>query len=430
MSTRINSGLRIAGAGTAAAALTLAAAAPAFAQPETDYSQVTGWLVNGSSLVLGPNPVAVALDAPEELAADGGITSVEVVAYPVDSSIIWFAPDIDDNAACGALPEDAGYGEGAIGCDFTDAAGLKEFPYSLRVSAILESVPEDEPYVDYVVEVFVNGATEPSSVTESDLDVSDNADGDNEEVPDEEQPPVDDGEGGDIYAYNYVDEILEGTESETLVPAHPQFQVVEEPADDRAATLITFTDALTIDSIIDGDWQTTDGAYAEAYYDNCYVDWWNTTCVVTDFAPEQGKTYGLSEDSPLNYWITELGVTEDDAALYWAEDLDEAELTAYIEETGVSLDESENSNLLSLVETTPADGSEFFEGYGVFLFLGDIDDIDELPGHGDNDGEGAGQLPSTGNSSIVLISSAAAALLAGAVVFFFLRRRKTAANWE
>ncbi|HEX2143738.1 MAG TPA: LPXTG cell wall anchor domain-containing protein [Glycomyces sp.] len=49
---------------------------------------------------------------------------------------------------------------------------------------------------------------------------------------------------------------------------------------------------------------------------------------------------------------------------------------------------------------------------------------------GGSDGEASEQLPSTGNSSVIMISSAAAALLAGAVVFSLLRRRKTAANWE
>jgi LPXTG-motif cell wall-anchored protein len=411
-------GLRIAGAGAAAAALTLAAGAPAFAQ--TDYDYLSASFFERDSLerlevLERPDMTAkILVEGPDPLQGD----LIEVTMdFSQNPGIVELTSDLDRRCeSAGAL----------LTCVDDGTDDLSGSNFMLRLNLGEQGEPGD--VANYTFKALVNGEDEitwDGQITVSDDFVAapepENPDGIEEpDIPAE----------GSSYSYSYLDQVMEGVAPGSIVEADPRFHVAEPPAEDRAATIVTFTDSISLDSVTAEQWRTTDRAYAEAYYDNCHVYSWGVTCLLIDFAPESGAAYGLSDDSPLTFAVTGEGVTEDDVAAYWAEDLDQAELAEFVEATGVGLDYNEHSNLLTLTETEAIEDGGFQMGYGLFLFLADLEDIDELPGHGDNDGEGAGQLPTTGNSSIILISSAAAALLAGAVVFTVLRRRKTAADWE
>ncbi|GAA2166151.1 MULTISPECIES: LPXTG cell wall anchor domain-containing protein [Glycomyces] len=247
------------------------------------------------------------------------------------------------------------------------------------------------------------------------------------EVPDEELPELgeeDEEDFGSFYSYIYVDEVLQNADNGETVEAHPEFYIEEAPEnpEDVAATVLVFNDSTSLESIENGEeWELTYHAWAYAPYDNCNVWEWGVTCVVTGFEGESDTTYGL--DGPLYFDIID-EVDDNDAAPYYAVDVDDATLDEILAEGVYDL---ESDNQLGLTEIEPTEG-DWWYGFGTFYFeAGQA--LPDVP-TADQPGTGGGQLPTTGNSSIILISSAAAALLAGAVVFFMLRRRKTAGTWE
>ncbi|GAA1675798.1 hypothetical protein GCM10009830_23040 [Glycomyces endophyticus] len=247
------------------------------------------------------------------------------------------------------------------------------------------------------------------------------------EVPEGELPEQEEEEDGadegweHVYSYQYLDQILQGANEGESVLAQPEFYVEEAAANPEltAATILVFTDTMSLeDLLVDGSWNLTHHAYAAPGYDNCTIWEWGATCIVTDFAAEAGKTYTPSEATPLYYDIVG-EVDADDAAAYYAVDLDAAGLEEALAEGWYDL---ESDNQLELVETEGTEGDWFLD-FGLFYFEADLV-LPNLP-----TAEEPG-LPVTGSSSIVMISSAAAALLAGAVVFLVLRRRRAAENWE
>ncbi|WP_304608802.1 LPXTG cell wall anchor domain-containing protein [Glycomyces amatae] len=417
MSPFIKTGLRTAGAGTAAAALALAAGAPAFAQ--TDYEYLAVWFNSSetdeqfASLEYEGQEGYLSIEGPDASQGDRIEYEVDFTAAPGAIELVVPYDDRCEFAADRLVCVDDGS---------SDIAGtFMHFEMSLGDAG----APGDT--IPYTVTALVNGEDEVG--IEGQVQVGE----DYQEAPEGEDPggvqePELPGEGAH-YSYTFLDQVLEDAAPGSTVNADPQFHVADAPEENRVATVVTFTDSISLESIASEDWENSHRAYAEVYYDNCYVTEWGVTCLLIDFAPEEGATYGLAAESPLTFAVTDEGVTEDDVAAYWAEDLDDAELGDFLDATGISLDYNENANLLSLVETEPSENGDFYIGYGLFLFLADIDDVDGLPGH-ETDGEASEQLPTTGNSSIVLVSSAAAALLAGAAVFYVMRRRKTAASWE
>lgn len=260
-------------------------------------------------------------------------------------------------------------------------------------------------------------------------------DGDETTTPADEDP-TSPGEGGmdeeeDYYEFAYLDHLVEDANVGDTVTASPQIQVSGSPMSERVGTLIWFTDTVDMDAWYEGDWfdfseVATGHATVLDEYDNCSkVVVGHLACIVTDWNPEDGKTYAPSAGSPVNY-LVEGEVDDQDISAYSAFDIVEEDLEYYTDWLEVDLDGSEN---FSLTEVDPADvGDEeyFIAGEGWIMFMAGVEDAPHpnLPG---NDGE---PLPKTGNSSTVLISSAAAALLAGAVLFFLMRRRKAEASWE
>jgi len=297
--------------------------------------------------------------------------------------------------------------------------------------AFAQETAEEENPVDTTSSPAVDEGSESPATDETSSPATEDPEGDSEveddkdpageeEVPEEdlpETPADDDEEWEDVYSYAYLDDVLEGANVGESVLAEPQFRIDGESLlEDPAATVLVFTDSTSLESIFSGeDWELTYHAYANALYDNCVTEEWGVTCLV-EFAPEVGKTYGLSDESPLYYDIID-EVDDDDAAAYYAWDIDAEELDGWIAD-GYSLG---GENNLSLVETAEIEDGGYFNDFGLFYFQADLV-LPEFP-------TGEPELPTTGNSSIILISSAAAALLAGAVVFYLMRRRKTAANW-
>ncbi|GAA2300036.1 hypothetical protein GCM10009853_065500 [Glycomyces scopariae] len=251
-----------------------------------------------------------------------------------------------------------------------------------------------------------------------------------EEVPEAEVPagelPAEEDEGEEegwehVWSYQYLDQLLQGANEGESVLAQPEFYVEEAAANPEltAATILVFTDTMSLEDLItDGSWNLTYHAYAAPYYDNCTIWEWGATCIVTGFEAEAGKTYTPSEATPLYYDIVG-EVDADDAAAYYAVDVDAAGLEDALSEGFYDL---ESDNQFALVETGGSEGDWFYE-FGLFYFEADLV-LPNLP-----TAEEPG-LPVTGGSSIVMISTAAAALLAGAVVFTVLRRRRAAENWE
>jgi LPXTG-motif cell wall-anchored protein len=249
------------------------------------------------------------------------------------------------------------------------------------------------------------------------------------EVPEGELPAEGEGEEGaeegweHIYSYQYLDQLLQGANEGESVLAQPEFYVEEAAANPEltAATILVFTDTVSLENLLaDGSWDLTYHAYAAPWYDNCTIWEWGATCIVTDFEAEAGKTYTPSEETPLYYEIVG-EVDEDDAAAYYAVDVDAAGLEEVLAEEGATYD-LDSDYQFELVETGGSEGDWFYD-FGLFYFEADLV-LPNLP-----TAEEPG-LPVTGTSSIIMVSSAAAALLAGAVVFMVLRRRKAAENWE
>lgn len=263
--------------------------------------------------------------------------------------------------------------------------------------------------------------TDQEEVIEDGDDLEEEIEEDTEEEADEES----------YFEFAYLDQVLQGADVGSTVTADPQFQAWGTASEDRVASLVWFTDAVDFDRWIDEENAYTEEELSDNSatvldeYENCAKDGIWLVCAVDGWTHEDGKIYGPSEASPINY-LVEDEVSEFGMSVYAAFDVNQAELDEYVDYLGVDL---ENGSQFELVELDGADAApeDYFVGVeGWIFFEASLDDVPHpnLPGTEDP------SLPSTGNSSIVLISSAAAALLAGAVVFFFLRRRKTAANWE
>jgi LPXTG-motif cell wall-anchored protein len=269
------------------------------------------------------------------------------------------------------------------------------------------------------------------------------------EDPATEEPPAGDDEApeGDVeeeleedteaaeeeeyYEFAFLDNWIEDVSVGDTVTAAPQIQVEGTSSIDRAGTLVWFTDTVDMNRWYEEDWfdfseVATGHATVVDEYDNCSrVVTGHLACIVTDWNPEEGKTYAPSADSPVNY-LVEGQVDEQDISVYSAFDITSEDLEFYTEWLEVDIEGANAFSLSEVASSEVGDEDYFFYGEAWIMFVASIDDIP----HPNVPGGETPSLPSTGNSSIILISSAAAALLAGAVVFYMLRRRKTAASWE
>lgn len=424
MSPLNKTGFRIAGAGTAAAALTLAAGAPAFAQ--TDYEYVDAWfnLVDTNEAVgtleYEGQEAYIAVEGPDPLAGD----VIEVTVDLSDSSgIVSVAASYDERCEFAAS---------VLTCTDDGSTDLAGTFFMLELGLGEVGAPGDTAY--YFAKVRVNGEEELD--WEGQIDISDDFTTGEDPDPEPELPadfPVSDlEEADDAYGFAFLNHLLEGAKAGQTLTADPHFRVEAASGlgEDRAATALFFSDSVSLDAWFDeGTGSYTGTVEVLADYDNCVESEGGITCVVEAFDPQVGTTYTPSEATPIRYEVLgEVGAA--DGAYYTAWDINEATLDLYrqILAVGPGAD-----NQFELVATDHEIGDEYFsQFYGLIWFTdhednqGGVEPID--PDEISN--KSSGQLPTTGNSSIILISSAAAALLAGAVVFFLLRRRKAATTWE
>jgi LPXTG-motif cell wall-anchored protein len=424
MSPFIKTGLRAAGAGTAAAALTLAAAVPAFAQ--TDYEYLAVWFNSSetdeqfASLEYEGQEGYLAIEGPDAGRGDHIEYEVDFTAGPGAIEVVVPYDDrcefADDRLVC--------VDDGSSGI----AGTFMHFEMSLGEAGS----PGDT--IPYTVTAVVNGEDEVG--IEGRIQVGEDYRTD-DEPPVDELPadfPVGDLEGdGDAYGFAFLNHLLEGAEAGETLNAAPHLRVdkASDLGDDRAATALFFSDSVSLDAWFDEEHPT--GSYTGTVevldeYDNCTDSEGGITCIVEAFDPQVGTTYAPSESTPIRYEV--LGDVDDaEGAYYTAWDVNEATLDLFRQVLAVG---PGAANQFELVATDHEIEDRYFsEHYGLIWFT------DQEPGQGDVEpvdpddigGEASEQLPTTGNASIVLISSAAAALLAGAVVFHLMRRRKTAASW-
>jgi LPXTG-motif cell wall-anchored protein len=258
-----------------------------------------------------------------------------------------------------------------------------------------------------------------------------NPDDAEDDLEDEIEEDTEEAAEEEYYEFAFLDNWIEDVSVGETVTAAPQIQVEGSSSIDRVGTLVWFTDTVDMNAWYEEEWTdfsevATGHATVVDEYDNCSkVVTGHLACIVTDWNPEEGKTYAPSADSPVNF-LVEGQVDEQDISVYSAFDLTAEDLEFYIDWLEVDLEGANAFSLSEVPASEVGDEDYFFYGEAWILFVAAIDDIP----HPNVPGEDDPSLPSTGNSSIVLISSAAAALLAGAVVFYLLRRRKTAANWE
>jgi LPXTG-motif cell wall-anchored protein len=337
MSTLNKTGLRVAAAG-AAAALTLAVGAPAFAQDETEPAEAT-------------TPATDATTEPE--------TGTETEPEQAES----------ETATEEAATEEAG---------------------------------DDE-------------------VIENEEDLGEEIEEDTEEEAEEEN----------YFEFAYLDQVFEGADKGETVTPDPQFQAWGTAPEDTVASLVWFTDAVDFEKWVgEEDWESEEDLSDNSVtvldeYENCAKDGLYLVCIVDGWAFEDGKIYGPSEASPVNYTV-EGEISEFGMSVYGGYELNQEDYDLYTEYLGIDLESGSQFALAELGEGDAAPADEFVAVEGWIFFEASFEDVPHpnVPGGGDP------QLPTTGNSSIILISSAAAALLAGAVVFFMLRRRKAATTWE
>jgi LPXTG-motif cell wall-anchored protein len=424
MSPSNKAGLRVAGAGTAAAALTLAAAAPAFAQTDYEYVDASFNLVDTNEAVgtleYEGQEAYIAVEGPDPLQGD----LVEVTIDLSDSAgIVAVTAAYDDRCEVSG---------DILTCIDDGTADLAGTFFSLELGLGAAGAPGDIAY--YFAKVKVNGEEEldwEGAITVSEDFESGEDDGEDPVELPGDFPVGDIEEADDAYGFAFLNHLLEGAEAGATLTAAPHFRVDETSGlgDERAATALFFSNSVSLDAWFDEQTGRYTGTVeVTADYDNCVSYAEGVTCVVEEFTPQVGTTYAPSEATPIQYEV--LGdVVDAEGAYYTAWDINEATLDLYRQILAVG---PGAENQFELVETDYEIGDEYFsEHYGLIWFTeqedgqGDIEPVDP-----DATGDASGQLPTTGNSSIILISSAAAALLAGAVVFVMRRRRKTAGTWE
>lgn len=423
MSTLNKTGLRLAAAG-AAAALTLAAGAPAFAQ--TDYEYVDAWfnLVDTN-------------DAVGTLEYEGQEAYIAVEGPdPVEGDVIEVTIDLSDNGGLVSVTpghdERCEFSADVLTCVDDGTTDLTGTFFMLELGLGEAGAPGDT--ANYLATVEVNGQEELDWFGE--IYISDDFTTGEDPDPEPELPadfPVSDlEENDDAYGFAFLNHLLEGAKAGETLTAAPHFRVdaASDLGEDRAATALFFSDSVSLDAWFDeGTGSYTGTVEVLADYDNCVDSEGGITCIVEEFDPQVGSTYTPSEATPIQYEV--LGdVGEADGAYYSAWDINEATLDLFRQILAVG---PGAENQFELVATDYELGDEYFsEYYGLIWFTDQEDgqggvepiDPDEIGG------EASPQLPSTGNSQTIMISSAAAALLAGAVVFYLLRRRKGAATWE
>jgi LPXTG-motif cell wall-anchored protein len=307
----------------------------------------------------------------------------------------------------------------------TAAAGAAALALAASAPAFAQDPGEEEttPAPVEGLEENLENNEEPDETTEGDDEdgLGEDNDGEDGTEDDEDGKEEDDDllpelpeefEDDEHYTYAYVDDFLADANPGDLITGAPQFRIDGAPLiEDPAATLLVFTDSTSLESVFSGgDWELTYNAYAVAEYDNCTTEYWGVICVLTDFAPEPGVTYTPSASTPVAWEIVE-AVTEDDAAVYWASDIDD-ETLQILEADGYNLG---GSNNFSLVKTDELD-EEYWNDFGLLYFIGGLADDDE-------------KMVVTGSSTITLIAAAGAAAVVGAGALFLVRRRKAVQAW-
>ncbi|MEU6857310.1 hypothetical protein AB0B28_00325 [Glycomyces sp. NPDC046736] len=163
-------------------------------------------------------------------------------------------------------------------------------------------------------------------------------------------------------SFSFLDQELPFAEPGTPLTTQPEYRVDREsPVEDVAGILLVFRDSQSLERLLDdGTYESTNHAYAAAGYDNCiYVPSSKATQCFLPYDVELGKTYTLS--GPLTYVIVG-ALTDDDAGVYTARDIDAGVFEGYAQIHGYDPD---NENNLTLVETTPTRGGDYYDDFGL-----------------------------------------------------------------
>ncbi|MCH7230691.1 hypothetical protein L0U85_07485 [Glycomyces sp. L485] len=152
------------------------------------------------------------------------------------------------------------------------------------------------------------------------------------------------------------------------VPVQPQFRVDHEsPVADPAGVVLTFTDTMSQQALESGTWEETNHALALDRYDNCrtfgpsgYI--YGFKCFVP-YDVAAGKTYTLT--SPIDYIFVNRTPTDDDAGVYYAQDIPAVDFNGFSRLYGY---DPANDNNLTFVETTELPGGVYDGEYGLIDF--------------------------------------------------------------
>ncbi|GAB3226784.1 hypothetical protein GCM10027447_17370 [Glycomyces halotolerans] len=419
------SGLRIAAAGTAAAALTLAAGAPGFAQTDFEYVDVWFNLVDTNDRVevleYEGQEAYIAVEGPDPLAGDVIEVTYDFSHHP---GIIELRPDHDERCEIS---------NHVLTCVDDGSSGLAGTFFDLDLGLGDQGAPGDVAY--YFFTVTVNGQEETDG--EGQIQVSEDFDIGEEDGPalPDDFPVGDIEEAGDAYGFAFLNQVIEGAHGGRTVTATPQFRIESESdlGEDRAATALFFSHSVSLNAWFDEEEPTghyTENIRAVADHDNC-TEWpGGVLCVIEDFAPQVGATYTPSADTPVQYTVDNETSDVDLGAYYTAWDINEATMDLFRRSVVTGTDDQ-----FGLVEADEEiDDRYFSRHYGMLFFgaengYGDVEPTDPAESEETEDAASGG-LQKTGGSSIVMVSAASAAIAAGAVVFFVLRRRKVVQNWE
>ncbi|MCH7232061.1 LPXTG cell wall anchor domain-containing protein [Glycomyces sp. L485] len=400
MSPRIRSGLRIAGAGVAAAALTLAAAAPALAQ-DTAVDAHFSLSVNS---VWGHEP-AVYEDG--QYGVFSPILDEETVTK--DTEPFTVTTVFDFSAAEGQLEielvddERCETADSVVTCideniDHDAMWRLDLGDYYFRVSVGEDGDPGDE--VPYRASVAIDG--EIVDEVEDFIKISD------EYGTWEYDPSMDhstDHEPGD-YDLAVPDYDIQGASGETVTVSLDTTNL--GPLDAQAPIHVgagegSYGVRVQLPTGTEPAWDETDSFSEDGVYCSLASSF---PLIDRDFPRDTGIT-----NRQINCWFDSVAVDEQ-VNLQFPVTIVAAEPAA--------------DGIIALTESMELDADYSNNVAVLSLNSAQTDPGDDTP----TDQAGSEKLPKTGGSSIVMVSAAAAAIAAGAVVFFVLRRRKLAQNWE
>jgi hypothetical protein len=169
-------------------------------------------------------------------------------------------------------------------------------------------------------------------------------------------------------SFSYLQQELPAGGFFERVVVQPQFRVdFESPVEAPAGVLLTFTDTMSQEAFASGTFEETNSALVRGVYDNCRTygprpKIYGIKCFVP-YDVEAGKTYALS--GPISYDFVTRTPTDDDAGLYYAEDIGAIDFEGFSQLYNY---DPANDRNLTFVETTEVEGGNYSGDHGLFDF--------------------------------------------------------------